>query len=78
MVPIEGAVQNFWGKVPLGTHFVVVGQVDCVDVRVVLHAEAEVGDSAREVLLHQNVFGFQIPMSNWGFAYHIKLIFVIK
>lgn len=47
---------------PPGAHAGVLGNVDGVQHRVVLHRQPQVGDGAGLVPLHQDVLGFQIPV----------------
>lgn len=49
---------------PPGAHAGVLGDVDGVQHRVVLHRQAQVSDGTGLVPLHQDVLGFQIPVSD--------------
>lgn len=49
---------------PPGAHPGVLGDVDGVQHRVVLHRQAQVRDGAALVPLHQDVFGFQVAVRN--------------
>lgn len=47
---------------PPGAHPGVLGNVDGVQHRVVLHRQAQVGDGTGLVPLHQDVLGFQVSV----------------
>ncbi len=50
--------------VPFGAHSVVGCDVDGVGGGVVAHGQTQVCNAARAVLLHQDVLGLQIPVSD--------------
>ena len=54
---------------PLGADSVVGRNVNGVGGGVVAHCQAQVSDAAGAVLLHQNVLGLQVPVSNGRLAY---------
>lgn len=49
---------------PPGAHAGVLGDVDGVEHRVVLHGQPQVGDGTGLIPLHQDVLGFQVPVSD--------------
>lgn len=53
---------------PFGAHSMVGGDIDGVCGRVMAHGQTEVCDAASAVLLHQDVLGFQISVSDSWFA----------
>lgn len=54
---------------PLGSHSVVGWDVDGVGGRVVLDSQTQICDGRCAVLLHQDVFGLEVSVSNGGFSW---------
>lgn len=54
---------------PLGSHSVVGWDVDGVGGRVVLDSQTQICDGRRAVLLHQDVFGLEVSVSNGGLSW---------
>lgn len=53
---------------PLCAHTVVGRDVNGVSGRVMAHSQAQVRNTAGSVLLHQNVLGLQVPVSDGWFT----------
>lgn len=54
---------------PLGSHSVVGRDVDGVGGGVVFDSQTQICDGRRAVLLHQDVFGLEVSVSNGGFSW---------
>lgn len=58
----------WWGRyLPFGAHALVGSDIDGVRDGLVADGQAQVGDGAHPVLLHQDVLGFEVAVSNAGF-----------
>lgn len=54
----------FLAHLPLGAHALVGRYVDCVCDGLVADGQAEVSDGTHAVLLHQDIFRLEVPVSD--------------
>ena len=67
-MPIKRVRQEEEEFSPPGAHPVIGRDVDSVGAGVVFHGQAQVGDDGSAILLHQDIFGLDISVSNGRFS----------